>query len=120
MILFGDRLSCQDNATHADAVQAVQAQMPEPDVFYDLSMLFKAFSDKTRVQVLWALSKSQLCVCDLAFLLGKTESAISHQLKLLRLANLVKSERQGKHVFYALADEHVQAILAMGFEHVNE
>lgn len=111
---------CESDALHNDAINAVRGQMPDRQVFYDLSDLFKMFSDGTRLQILYALKCAEMCVCDLAELLGMTKSAISHQLKSLRLANLVKFRKQGKSVFYSLADEHVKEIFETGLEHINE
>jgi len=114
------RFSCDCDVIHEKTVKKVSAAMPKPKVFYDLSGLYKMFADNTRVKILWALSCSEMCVCDLAFLLGMTKSAISHQLKLLRLSKLVRYERQGKIVYYFLADSHVKDIFKKGFEHINE
>jgi ArsR family transcriptional regulator len=94
--------------------------MPDSKDFYDLANLYKMFADNTRVKIMWALSCSPMCVCDLAVLLGMTKSAISHQLKLLRLSYLVKYEKRGKVVYYSLADSHVKAIFRKGFEHIKE
>ncbi|MCL1874670.1 MAG: metalloregulator ArsR/SmtB family transcription factor [Synergistaceae bacterium] len=94
--------------------------MPDWKNFYELANLYKMFADNTRIRILWALSREVLCVCDLAVLLGMTKSAISHQLKSLRLANLVKYEKQGKVVYYSLTDSHVRDIFEKGFEHIND
>ena len=109
--------SCDCDVIHEDVVNRVRKSMPESKDFYDLAELYKMFSDYTRVKILWALSCNQMCVCDLAVLLGMTKSAISHQLKSLRLFNLVKYEKQGKIVYYSLADDHVRDIFEKGFEH---
>ena len=114
------RFSCDCTVIHQDLVDRVRAVMPDQQIYYDLAELFKLFADKTRAQILWALSHQEMCVCDLACLLDMTKSAISHQLKSLRLANLVKYRRLGKIVFYSLADNHVKDILAKGYEHVLE
>ena len=111
--------SCDCDVIHEETVRRVRKSMPEDKDFHDLANLYKMFSDYTRVKILWALSRSQMCVCDLAVLLGMTKSAISHQLKSLRLSNLVKYEKQGKVVYYSLADTHVKDIFAKGFEHVK-
>ncbi len=111
---------CDCGAIHGDAVARVRAAMPESARFYALSGLYKMFADYTRVQLLWALCREEMCVCDLAALLGMTKSAISHQLKLLRLANLVRCQKQGKNVYYSLADAHVRDIFEKGFEHILE
>ena len=115
-----EQVLCDCDVIHEDVVNRVRAAMPEGGDFYDLANLYKMFSDNTRVKILWALSKNTMCVCDLAVLLDMTKLAISHQLKSLRLSNLVKYQKQGKNVFYSLADNHVKEILKKGFEHVKE
>jgi ArsR family transcriptional regulator len=115
-----EQLTCDCDVIHEDIVKQVRAEMPERGNFYDLANLYKMFSDITRVRILWALSRSSMCVCDLAVLLSMTKSAISHQLKSLRLSNLVRYEKQGKIVYYFLADSHVQDIFEKGFEHIKE
>jgi DNA-binding transcriptional ArsR family regulator len=94
--------------------------MSSKESYNDLAMLYKMFADSTRVQVLHALELSEMCVCDLAVLLGVTKSAVSHQLKSLRLSNLVNFRKEGQIVFYSLADSHVKTILDNGFEHISE
>ena len=111
---------CDCEVIHEDVVNRVRQSMPEGKDFYDLANLYKLFSDNTRVRILWALSHEDMCVCDLAVLLGMTKSAISHQLKSLRLGGLVKYDKQGKVVFYSLADSHIKEIFEKGFEHVRE
>jgi DNA-binding transcriptional ArsR family regulator len=101
-------------------ISAVRAQMPDDDTLLDLADLFKMFADSTRVRILFALLKSELCVCDIADLLGMTKSAVSHQLRGLRQTRLVKYRREGKTVFYSLDDDHVGAIFAQGLQHVME
>ena len=115
-----NKFLCDCGVIHEDVVKRVRASMPDSGDFYDLANLYKMFSDNTRLKILWALSRSPMCVCDLAVLLGMTKSAISHQLKSLRLSNLVKYARQGKIVFYSLADNHVKDIFKKGFEHIKE
>ena len=112
--------SCDCNAIHEDVINRVRAVMPEGQNFVGLSGLYKMFADNTRLRILWALSREQMCVCDLAVLLDMTKSAISHQLKALRLTNLVKADKQGKIVYYSLADCHVREIFENGFAHVHE
>ena len=111
---------CEYETIHEETVRRVYESMPDADSFYGLANLYKMFADNTRVKILWALSREIMCVCDLAALLGMTKSAVSHQLKSLRLANLVKYDRQGKVVYYSLADEHVKDIFEKGFEHIAE
>ncbi|MDR2502185.1 MAG: metalloregulator ArsR/SmtB family transcription factor [Oscillospiraceae bacterium] len=113
-------LLCDCGVMSGDIVDEVRAQMPPGGDFHQLSSLYKMFSDPTRLQILWALNCHELCVCDLTTLLGMTKSAISHQLKGLRLANLVKYEKRGKSVCYSLADSHVKDIFEKGFEHIHE
>jgi ArsR family transcriptional regulator len=115
-----DAAACDCEMIHHDVVRRVRKAMPQSEDFYDLADLYKMFADSTRVRILWALSCEEMCVCDLAVLLGMTKSAISHQLKSLRLSNLVKYERQGKVVYYSLADDHVRDIFEKGFEHIQE
>ena len=116
-----DRLPvCECETVHQDLVSAVQPQLLEEAEAINLASLFKLFGDGTRVRIMQALRVHELCVCDLACLLGMTKSAISHQLKALRLSNLVKYRREGQNVYYALADEHVASILDIGLDHLRE
>ncbi|WP_407926871.1 ArsR/SmtB family transcription factor [Caproicibacter fermentans] len=94
--------------------------MPDDEILYDLADLFKIFADSTRIKILYALLESELCVCDIAQLLGMNQSAISHQLRVLKQSKLVKYRREGKAILYSLADGHVRAILDQGMEHVGE
>jgi len=119
MNIFDNPIEC-DVSQSAEIIAAVREKMPPDDDFLRLSDLYKMFSDPTRTRILWALGSSELCVCDLADLLGMTKSAISHQLKSLRLGNLVKYERRGKNLVYSLADDHVKTIFSMGMEHIHE
>ena len=113
-------LCCAITQVHTDAVEHVRAQLPRDETLYDLAELFKIFGDSTRVKILYALLESELCVCDIADLLGMTQSAISHQLRVLRSSKLVKFRRDGKTLYYSLADEHVCRILNQGMEHIEE
>ena len=112
--------ACDCEIIHGEVVEKVRGLMPPSKDFYDLANLYKMFSDNTRVRILWALNCNEMCVCDLAGLLNMTKSAISHQLKSLRLSNLVKYEKQGKVVYYSLADGHIRDIFEKGFEHIHE
>ena len=103
-----------------EIVERVQQKLPDEDTLYDLSELFRIFGDSTRIRILYVLFEAEMCVCDIAALLGMTQSAISHQLRALKNARLVKSRREGKTVFYALADDHVKTIIDQGIEHVKE
>ena len=101
-------------------LKIVDETMPEETELYDLAELFKVFGDSTRIRILFVLFEAEVCVCDLAQALNMTQSAISHQLKILKQNNLVKSRRQGKSIFYSLADDHVRTIISMGREHIEE
>ena len=111
---------CEITQVHQGAVDQVRQVLPPDEVLSDLADLFKIFGDSTRIKILYALLRSELCVCDIAQLLGMTQSAISHQLRALKQSRLVKSRREGKTVFYALADDHVKTIIDQGLEHVSE
>ncbi len=111
---------CEQVFVHEELVKKVNAQMPEEDELYDLAELFKVFGDSTRIRILFVLFEAEVCVCDLAEILHMTQSAISHQLKILKQAKLVSARREGKSVFYSLADGHVRTIIAQGREHIEE
>lgn len=111
---------CNYNVIHEDVVNYVRSGMLEQMQFEKLSMFFKAISDETRIKILYSLSRSKMCVCDLAALLGMTASAISHQLRVLRQAGLVRSEKQGKAVYYMLSDDHVNTVFSNALEHIME
>lgn len=113
-------INCDCEVIHADIVDKVKLVMPEEDELYDLSDFFKVLGDSTRVKIMWALDENEMCVCDLAVLLNMTKSAISHQLKSLKAANLVKYRKDGKVVFYSLTDDHVKEIFEKGLEHIRE
>jgi len=115
---ISDKCDCE--VIHEESVSKVRSMMPQGEDFLKLANLYKMFSDPTRVKILWALHCSEMCVCDLAVLLNMTKSAISHQLKSLRLGNLVKFRKQGKIVYYSLADKHVNDIFEQGFAHIHE
>ena len=111
---------CEYMYVHQDVVNKVKQDMPQDETLYDLAELFKVFGDSTRIKILYALFEAELCVCDIAQLLNMTQSAISHQLRALKQSKLVKYRREGKTVFYSLADGHVRTILGQGMEHVAE
>ncbi len=111
---------CEEHVVHEDLIKRVEMGMPSEDSLYDLAELFKVFGDSTRIRILYVLFESEVCVCDLAETLHMTQSAISHQLKILKQSHLVKNRREGKSIFYSLADEHVRLILNQGMEHINE
>lgn len=111
---------CEFMFVHQEIVERVNAAMPAEETLFDLAELFKIFGDSTRIKILYVLFESEMCVCDIAQLLGMTQSAISHQLRALKNARLVKARRDGKTVFYSLADQHVKTILDQGLEHISE
>ena len=111
---------CDFIHAHEDVVERVRKEMPGEDTLYDLAELFRIFGDSTRIRILYVLFESEMCVCDIAQLLGMTQSAISHQLRALKNARLVESRRDGKTVFYSLADDHVKTMINQGLEHVCE
>jgi DNA-binding transcriptional ArsR family regulator len=111
---------CETNVIHQEVVNRVRGNMPEEEDLLNLADLFKVFGDSTRIKIICALLHSEMCVCDIAALLGMTTSAISHQLRALRQTKLVKYRREGKVVYYSLDDEHVGAIFAQGLTHVTE
>lgn len=111
---------CDETCIHSELLKIVNEKMPEETQLYDLSELFKVFGDSTRIKILFVLFESEVCVCDLAEALNVTQSAISHQLKILKQSKLVRSRREGKSVFYSLADGHVRTIIAQGLEHILE
>jgi len=111
---------CEHAEIHEDLLALVQRGMPDVDKLYDLADLFKIFGDSTRIRILFVLFESEVCVCDLAEALDMTQSAISHQLRILKQNKLVKSRREGKSVFYSLADDHVRTIVGQGLEHIEE
>ena len=111
---------CDYSHIHQEIVDKVERTMPEDEILYDLAELFKIFGDSTRIKILYVLFESEMCVCDIAKLLGMTQSAISHQLRALKQSKLVKYRREGKTVFYSLADSHVRTILGQGMDHITE
>jgi ArsR family transcriptional regulator len=106
--------------THDDKIKKYKKMMPDDDRLYDLAELFKCFGDSTRIRILFALFESEMCVCDIARLLNMTQSAISHQLRVLKQARLVSSRRDGKTIYYSLCDDHVKTIFYHAMEHVME
>ena len=110
---------CETCEIHEDKIKQVSEHMPDEDELYDLAELFKIFGDSTRIRILYVLFESEVCVCDLAEMLHMNQSAISHQLKILKQAKLVTGRREGKSVIYSLADEHVRTIIDQGREHIE-
>lgn len=111
---------CEYLFVHESAVERVKSIMPHEEALYDLAELFKVFGDSTRIRILYVLFEEEVCVCDIASLLNLSISAVSHQLRVLKQARLVKYRREGKTVFYALADDHVRTVLGQGMEHISE
>ena len=111
---------CDITYIHDEVVRKVQKVMPEEDRIKDLAEFYKVFADATRVKILCVLLESEMCVCDLAALLKMTQSAISHQLRVLKQMKMVRNRREGKTVYYSLADKHIQNIISQGMEHVME
>ncbi len=111
---------CECKELHPDQLKLVQESMPCEEYLYDLAELFKVFGDSTRIRILFVLFEAEVCVCDLAEVLGMTSSAVSHQLRILKQNRLVKSRREGKSIFYSLADDHVRDIIREGMDHIAE
>ena len=111
---------CESFELHENLLKIVRETMPEETELYDLAELFKVFGDSTRIRILFVLFEAEVCVCDLTSALNMTQSAISHQLRILKQNKLVKSRREGKSVFYSLADDHVRTIINQGREHIEE
>ncbi len=112
--------NCEYIHVHDEIVEQVNERMPEEDKLYDLADFFKVFADSTRIKILYVLMCSEMCVCDLAQILNMTQSAISHQLRTLKQMDLVRNRREGKTVFYSLADSHIKTILSQGLDHIEE
>ncbi len=115
-----ERELCEVRELHPELLDTVQAQLPDEEQLMDLAELFKIFGDTTRIRILFVLFECEVCVCDLAELLHMTPSAVSHQLSILKRNKLVKSRRDGKSIFYSLADDHVRTIIGQGMEHILE
>lgn len=111
---------CDVVFVHDDMIQKVKEKMPAQELLHELADFYKVFGDATRVKILCVLLQSEMCVCDLAELLEMTQSAISHQLRVLKQMKLVKNRREGKTVYYSLADGHIQTIISQGMEHIQE
>ena len=111
---------CEYMHVHEDIVAKVEKEMPDDEILFDLAELFKIFGDSTRIKILYVLFEAELCVCDIAAVLGMSQSAISHQLRTIKQARLVKNRREGKTIYYSLADDHVKTIIGMAIEHLEE
>lgn len=110
---------CDCNIIHKEVVEKVSSQMPEQDIFNKLAEFFKIIGDTTRTKILFALDKNEMCVCDIANVLGMTKSSISHQLGTLRRSGIVKCRKEGKEVYYMLDDEHIKEVFEVGIEHIK-
>ena len=111
---------CEELEIHTDTVEKLKELLPPEELLYDLAELFKVFGDSTRIKILYALFESEMCVCDIAQTLGMTQTAVSHQLRVLKANKLVKFRKEGKNVFYSLDDDHVRRIIDQGMEHLGE
>jgi ArsR family transcriptional regulator len=111
---------CEVNEVHEDLLNIVREKMPGEEELFDLAELFKIFGDSSRIRILFVLLEAEVCVCDMAAALNMTQSAVSHQLAILKKSKLVKTRREGKSIFYSLADDHVRAIISQGMEHILE
>ena len=116
----GEALVCECEEVHEENIQLHKASMPDVDTLYELADFFKIFGDSTRMSILFAIDRGEMCVCDIAALLGMTKSAVSHQLKILRQCDLVTYRKAGKNVYYSLADDHVRDIIEKALEHIKE
>ena len=115
-----DGSQAAESVLHPELIDDIKENMPEEEMLCDLADLFRIFADSTRIKILYVLFEAEMCVCDIAECLSMTQSAISHQLRLLKQSKLVKCRREGKTVFYSLADDHVRTIIGMGMEHLCE
>ncbi len=115
-----EKIQCDSNIVHEEIVRRVGQKMPSEESLYDLAELFKVFGDSTRIKIIWALFEEEMCVCDIAHLLNMTHSAISHQLRVLKQARLVRPRREGKNIYYSLDDQHIEEIFHQGLSHINE
>ncbi len=111
---------CETSEVHEELLKTVRDTLPPEEELYDLAELFKVFGDSTRIRILFVLFEAEVCVCDLAAALNMTVSAVSHQLKILKQNKLIKNRREGRSVFYSLADDHVRTIVSQGMEHIEE
>lgn len=114
------KVNCKSHTVHEKVVNAVKKKMPSDELLYELADFFKVFGDSTRIKILSALISSEMCVCDLSVLLNMNQSAVSHQLRVLKQTRLVKYRRDGKVIYYSLKDEHIDTIFQQGFTHLHE
>ena len=113
-----EELKCEEK--HLDIIEKVRKKMPKEEILFDIAELFKVFGDSTRMKIICCLFESEMCVCDISEIINATQSAVSHQLRVLKQAKLVKYRKEGKTVFYSLSDRHVEIIFNMAMEHINE
>ena len=118
MVFYSE--NCEVTCIHEDVIAEVSKKMPDEEPIYEVSELFKVFGDSTRARIICALNISEMCVCDLSVLLNMNQSAVSHQLRVLKQARMVKNRREGKVIFYSLADSHIKMVFDMAFEHIME
>lgn len=111
---------CECGIMHPELIEKIKPELPDEKQTIDLAESFKVFGDSTRIRILWALDRSELCVCDLAAVMGMSKSAVSHQLRVLRNADLVRTRREGKAVYYKISDDHVKEIFEKAVEHLEE
>ena len=111
---------CEHEEIHEEVLSVIRGKLPAEESMYELAELFKVFGDSTRIRILFVLFEAEVCVCDLAATLNMTSSAVSHQLNILKRCKLIKSRREGKSVFYSLADNHVRTIISEGMDHIEE
>lgn len=111
---------CESVCLHDEVIEQVNHEMPEEESLYDLAEFFKVFADSTRIKILYVLLKAEMCVCDIGEILNVSQSAVSHQLRILKQMKLVKFRRDGKTIYYSLSDGHIDTILKQGFEHIRE
>jgi ArsR family transcriptional regulator len=112
--------TCITKGIHRNTIRSVQQKLPDQIALYELADLFKLFGDSTRISILWALSESEMCVCDLCALLKMKQPAVSHQLKNLKQSRIIKARRDGKVIYYSLDDEHIRDLLNLGMNHIQE
>ncbi len=117
---YKDIETCSECVIHKENVKRVLSDMPEEEQLYDLADFFKTFADTTRIRILYVLMKSEMCVCDIAETLNMSQSAVSHQLRILKQAKLIKYIRDGKSIIYSLDDDHVQTVIVQALNHINE
>ena len=120
MNYIDEELQCEHVHVHPEKIKNVNSQIPDEAKLFELADFFKVFSDSTRIRILYVLKCSEMCVCDIAEALNMTQSAISHQLRVLKQMKLVKNRRDGKTIFYSLSDDHITTILSQGIEHIEE